>query len=160
MEAALDIGARRNALFNNDSSIAISPIEGKKAFGPSHCESAPIQGLQLSFLGPQRIIGLGPWTVELMIVTSGHDGRRLFDEQCRRIRAKRAFSGSVSDGLHSIPDLARPARFRLGLAHQHRHEFCWIFDTKDIGLAPHNPEIPRGKVGEIATCAGQVKAKE
>jgi hypothetical protein len=39
MEAALDIGANRSALSNNDSSIAIS--KAKSEFGPSHCESAP-----------------------------------------------------------------------------------------------------------------------
>jgi hypothetical protein len=31
---------------------------------------------------------------------------------------------------------------------------------RDVGLASHDPEIPRGKVGEIASCACQVPAEE
>jgi hypothetical protein len=72
MEAALDIGASRNALSNIDSSIAISPIEGKKCFRTVPLRVSPYPMAPSIVLGPQRIIGLGPWTAELMIVTSGH----------------------------------------------------------------------------------------
>src|SRR5882757_7959852 len=96
-----------------------------------------------------------------MMVASGMDGRTPFSLSTPSdSSSERAFSENVSGGSRSIPDLARPARFRLGLAHQHRDEFCWVVDTKDIGLASHDPEIPRSKVCKIAAGACQVSAEE
>jgi hypothetical protein len=118
---------------------------------------APSNGLG----APSESWGLGPWKVEPMMIASGHGRSHPFSLATPSDSSgERAFSGNVSGGSRSVPDLVRPARFHLGLAHQQRDEFCWVVDTKDVGLASHDPEIPRGKVGEIASCACQVPAEE
>jgi hypothetical protein len=118
---------------------------------------APSNGLG----APSESWGLGPWKVEPMMIASGHGRSYPFSLATPSDSSgERAFSGNVSGGSRSIPDLARPARFRLGLARQHRDEFCWVFDTKDVGLASHDPKIPRRKGCEIAIGACQVSAEE